>query len=307
MPAHLEKPRLKDICRELAANFAFKIPAIRNYRLREGRTQSHSQPPESLLRQSFDNQFETIKRVFGATGLQGKRFLELGPGDSMPIGLAALALGAAQYIGCDRFPGDIAGASARALYELVCARLPVELLDALRARGLEPGTFPWLPTSPGDPPVVRFVAVAAERVHDALPPESVDVVFSYNVIEHVADPFATFASAYRVLRPGGVMLHRVDYGPHACWLSYQNPLLFLTVAEPVWRAMGSNRGTPNRFRHPEIIAAMTRAGFTTQTLDTQLCDAAFAEAIRPRLVRAKDISVPELQILNSLLLATKPA
>jgi SAM-dependent methyltransferase len=44
-----------------------------------------------------------------------------------------------------------------------------------------------------------------------LPPESVDAIVSFEVLEHVADPGAAIVGMARLLRPGGVMYH--DYNP----------------------------------------------------------------------------------------------
>ena len=44
-----------------------------------------------------------------------------------------------------------------------------------------------------------------------VPSESVDVIFSWEVMEHVGDPAAAFNEMYRMLRPGGFVFH--EYNP----------------------------------------------------------------------------------------------
>lgn len=306
-PALSERPRLKDILHEVIANYAFAIPAIRSRRIRQGRTQNHLLDSANLFEHSFNNQFSVLQKVFGNDELRGKTFLELGPGDAVPVAFGALAIGATNYIACDRFPGTLNGPIARNIYDGVRKHCSPDLINALHQRGLDPDAFPWLPNPPGNPPVIQFHAVAAEALHTVVPPASVDVVYSYNVIEHVTDPEAVFASAFRILRPDGIMLHRIDFGPHGCWLNYRNPLLFMTISEPIWQAMGSNRGMPNRVRRPEILSALSRQGFTNETLAITTCDSAFAIATQPHLARAKNISLEELSILDTLVLSKKPA
>ncbi len=60
---------------------------------------------------------------------------------------------------------------------------------------------------------------AVEFVQDditasSLPSEMFDVICSWEVLEHVADPAATFSEMSRLLKPGGISIH--DYNPFFC-------------------------------------------------------------------------------------------
>ena len=46
------------------------------------------------------------------------------------------------------------------------------------------------------------------------PSESMDVIFSQSVLEHILDLKAAFAEMYRLLKPGGVIIH--NYSPYFC-------------------------------------------------------------------------------------------
>jgi hypothetical protein len=63
-----------------------------------------------------------------------------------------------------------------------------------------------------------------------------------------------------MLKPGGRMIHRVDYGPHGVWLAAADPLSFLRVPRWLWAAIGSNRGYPNRVRHPQLVQLLRDQG-----------------------------------------------
>ena len=63
-----------------------------------------------------------------------------------------------------------------------------------------------------------------------------------------------------MLKPDGVMVHRVDYGPHDLWVNCPNRMTFLTVPEWLWSSMGSNRGCPNRVRHAELMRTASDLG-----------------------------------------------
>jgi len=75
-----------------------------------------------------------------------------------------------------------------------------------------------------------------------------------------------------LVEENGVALHRVDFGPHDSWFYYADPLTFLRFPEKLWSLTGSNRGTPNRFRHHEFMEAFERAGFEVDLVDVAYFD-----------------------------------
>jgi SAM-dependent methyltransferase len=173
---------------------------------------------------------------------------EIGPGDNLCSGLAFLAAGARSYTCADRFPGNHRGAEARDWYRLVQACWPHKWPDRI-----DPEIFP-----DGCPVTVLPLGV------ESLPSVgSFDIVCSFAVGEHVRD-VASFASVTAgLLRPNGFAIHVVDFTPHDCWRDhYADPFVFLRFPEPLWWAMGSNRGTPNRRRLHEFVDAFSRAGLS---------------------------------------------
>lgn len=95
----------------------------------------------------------------------------------------------------------------------------------------------------------RFVDACVERLN--WPENRFDLVVSHNVLEHVADPVQGLREMYRVVRPGGTLLHSCPnylfpYEPHykvpvipcavrlsgrVCWRAFQ--------ADPLWRSLNS--------------------------------------------------------------------
>ena len=52
----------------------------------------------------------------------------------------------------------------------------------------------------------RELNISAEELASALPPESFDIVFTRNAIDHVKDPVAVIGQAEVCLRPGGILV-----------------------------------------------------------------------------------------------------
>jgi SAM-dependent methyltransferase len=92
---------------------------------------------------------------------------------------------------------------------------------------------------------VKFLAMDAERLH--LPPESFDVVYSFDAFEHFQRPEQVLAQIGRVLRPGGVVygsfgpLYYSAHGAHQ-WHSVDAPYCHLLFAEEDLNRAATARG-----------------------------------------------------------------
>lgn len=166
---------------------------------------------------------------------------ELGPGDSLGVGLAALLSGVSNYYALDviRFSNParnlkifeelVALLKARAprpskgwpdydahldngLFprhiltdELLEASLREERLDLIRAALVNP-------TSNSGEVSIRYVVPwFDERVIEK---DSVDIILSHAVLEHVADLETTYRASYLWLKAGGMMSHQIDFTSH---------------------------------------------------------------------------------------------
>jgi SAM-dependent methyltransferase len=165
---------------------------------------------------------------------------ELGPGDSIGIGVAALLSGAEQYFALDLVRYSSA-ARTLGIFD--------ELVELFARREAVPGgaEFPALRPSIGDPgfphgildgdrldaalapPRLRAIraaiqetGIAGSMIHYQAPwsdasvllPESVDHIYSQAVLEHIDDLEQAYAAMRRWLRPGGIMTHQVDFRCH---------------------------------------------------------------------------------------------
>ena len=95
--------------------------------------------------------------------------------------------------------------------------------------------------------------------------QALDLLVSYNAVEHLFD-VPTFArQSFSLLRPGGVAVHRVDFAPHGPWQDRANPFEWLTVSDALYWMMGSARGTPNRLRFNEVARHLEKSGFEVES------------------------------------------
>jgi hypothetical protein len=237
------------------------LPQVRTWRLRKPRAGSiFTGAPEQLDRYAFQA-LRGVEDVIGSVA--GCDVLEFGPGDTLSAGLAMLAAGASSYHALDRFVPDYSSAAARRWYGAVRDGWDAAFGDRPWPPDLDPARFP---DAYGD-----RVGTLRDSVESVRPTQRFDVVTSWQVGEHVLDIQLLADQTARLLRPSGVAIHRVDFGPHA-WERYDDPLLYLRFPSLVWRLMGSNRGLPNRFRHHEFLQAWTTAGLTVECRDLHTFD-----------------------------------
>ena len=114
--------------------------------------------------------------------------------------------------------------------------------------------------------VIEYCA-PADASKTALPAESVDVVFSNSVLEHVPGEVieACLAEARRILRPGAVVFHSVNCGDHYAYIDRGiDQLHYLQYSEAAWRKWNNAFLYQNRLRAIDFTEMATRAGFTIE-------------------------------------------
>lgn len=165
----------------------------------------------------------------------GAHIGELGPGDSLGIGLASLLSGSARYVGL-----DIVHYSAKADLE----RMFDELLDMYvkEERVPDDKEFPFVRPHidsyefPRDAVDRRNVSTKAEEIRNQLrggfnsgsllgyrvpwmslpqiEEASLDLIFSQAVLEHVDSLAETYRAMFAWLKPGGYASHVIDFRAH---------------------------------------------------------------------------------------------
>jgi SAM-dependent methyltransferase len=289
---------------QILRNAVMGLPPVARWRSRVGRTSPRTTGVDAAYLERYAYApFDLVARTVG-DACEGLTVGEIGPGDHIPAALLFLADGAARYVAFDRFAGAVDDERAREVYRALGRdlreRRPL-LAAALAARGIDADRFP---AGCGD--AVRHVACAFEQA-DEVGIAPLDVIFSHNVLEHVLDIERIAHNAWALLRPGGLTVHRVDFGPHNPWRQRANPFEWLTVPEATWRMMGSQRGIPNRKRFHEVVAPFEQAGFEVRADVVERFGRNLVDAMRPGLAPPfRDMPPESLDVRTAILVGLKP-
>jgi hypothetical protein len=109
---------------------------------------------------------------------------------------------------------------------------------------------------------VQYHAPADAR-RTSLPDESVDVVFSNSVLEHVPGDViqSMLIESKRILRKGGVTIHCVNCGDHYAYFDRTiTPMNYFTFTEEQWRRWNNPLQYQNRLRPIDFVQMAERAG-----------------------------------------------
>jgi Methyltransferase domain len=249
-----------DVTREIIKNAAMAVPIVRRVRLARPRAGVRFTGEDAQLRRYAFQGLDALRQVIGG-GLHGKSVCEIGPGDFLTSGMAMLAAGATSYTAIDRFTGDYSSVEGKEWYAGIQSAWPRAYPDLSWPQWLEADKFPE-----GYPDRIASLRDKVESIRDV---GTFDVVCSFQVAEHVSSIEEFALSMALLVKSSGIVVHRIDFGPHGIWQSYRDPLTFLRVPEPLWRAMGSARGVSNRRRACEIEEAFRAAGLSVELTESE--------------------------------------
>jgi hypothetical protein len=213
---------------------------------------------------------------------------ELGPGDTLGVGLAALLCGVDHYYGLDAVKYSNPQANL-AIFDDLLALLrkrsprtkrgwpdydaylderlfPGHILtDELLERSLAPERIKRIRDSIAEPDrtgsgdiTVRYVAPWS---HDAdITERSVDLIVSHAVLQSVLELDATYAALYSWLKPGGWMSHQIDFTSFRTAREWNGHWAY---SERVWNLIVGRRPyLINREPHSTHLRLLTKHGFT---------------------------------------------
>jgi SAM-dependent methyltransferase len=174
--------------------------------------------------------------------VRGKRILELGPGYTIAVPLLFAGDGADYVAGVDKFVPLQDGADFGALYSCLRDSLsPAQQTSFDRAIRLSPKVA-LNPEHAG--------YIDHKELTDCVPQlgaGTYDMIVSNAVIEEIYDPMPVFRAQDRLLRPNGVMVHRIDLRDYGMFSKHGfHPLEFLTVPDWIYQRMVEGSGQPDR-------------------------------------------------------------
>src|SRR5262245_6771404 len=216
---------------------------------------------------------------------------ELGPGDSLGIGLAAMLCGADNYYALDRMAFANSKSNIAILDELaMLLRKRCPIPDDLEF----PGVFPKLDSYEFPTTVlndawldqclattrIELIKRAVAGNHDrtgkiqvryfapwdddtAILGESVDWAFSQAVLEHVDNVQGTYANLTKWLKLGGIMSHTVAYSSHGSTRDWNGNW---SVGDRMWSsARGRRPYLINRLPHSAHMQMIRACGYRVAT------------------------------------------
>jgi SAM-dependent methyltransferase len=252
---------------------------------------------------------------------------ELGPGDSLGIGLAALVFGAEQYYAFDVVEFADISKNLSIFEEIVSlARSRTKIPDNLEYPDVKPYLdayhFPFdiysqnrlraclaedrlnkirqsILHPESEQSVIKYIV--PWNLETRVEFESVDLIFSQAVLEHVDDLPATYKTMFSWLKKGGHMSHQIDLRCHGTARSWNGHWAF---SELLWKIIRGKRPyLLNREPYSKHLTYIEHAGFTVQRAKTVHCDSVLSMSNIDKKFTA--LSCEDLRTCGAFILATK--
>lgn len=172
-------------------------------------------------------QYKSFSDKISPNEIKDQVLLELGPGGSIGFGLLALSAGVKKYF---------------AIEDGNHTRFTPQTIEIYKEKLLNGNQILSNQCFTGDgyfnTEKIEFIENNQTSSY-ALPDNSVDLIYSCAVLEHVHNLDLCFSEMTRVLRPGGIMNHQVDLRDH---IFSQKSIWFLTISNNIFSALFSKTG-----------------------------------------------------------------
>lgn len=187
------------------------------------------------------------------TPFSEKIVMELGPGTSLIIALNCLFDGANKVYLVDKYP--------RLDHESISRNIGYFKKNSSTCLK----KFINLQTFELNPDHLALVENSVEDLKDVESKE-IDVILSHNVLEHVRNVRSSFKEMFRVLKPGGLMHHHIDFRDH---YNFDKPLKFLKYSDWVYESFLTKEkySFTNRLRLDDYLQLIHSTGFEVAELE----------------------------------------
>lgn len=228
--------------------------------------------------------------------LTGKRILELGPGINIGVPLMFAADGAEHAAGLDKFVPLQEGAFYSKLY----GQLRETLGQHQRANF--DGAIQLSPRIALNPKRMTYVyGKDVTECVEKLGSGSYDLIVSNAVLEEMYDPTPVFEAQDHLLRPGGMMIHKIDLGDYGMFSKHGfHPLEFLTVPDWAYRWMVESSGQPNRRLVDYYRDAVAKLGYQSSIYITRILGASELREPKIQLQPGTDYSQETIRLVDQI-------
>ncbi len=274
----------------------------------------------------IDNVFNDYLKYSGLSteDIQGKKILEIGPGDNFGVALKFLVNGAEQVVSLDKFFSERDPKQQLQIYEAMREGLNDQqkyIFDEVISFG---------DTIEFNAKKLKYIyGHGIEEAGGMFEAESSDFIVSRAVVEHLYDTDTAFQVMNNLLIKGGYMLHKIDLRDHGLFTEGgMHPLTFLTIPDPIYKLMTYNCGKPNRrlvnyYKHKMEELGYGMKIFVTHLIgreeeliphketlefnaDYSTSTISILQQIRPKLIRRfKNVPDEELMIAGIFLITKK--
>ncbi|MCZ6665813.1 MAG: class I SAM-dependent methyltransferase [Gammaproteobacteria bacterium] len=242
--------------------------------------------------EAYDLRVATAKSVTNAYGCHGAvpieqaTFLEFGAGFALAHPLALRMQGVQQVYALDLHRNARLDLVNHAIAYMRCGAPVSNLDDDLWSKYR-----------------IRYIAPADMRATD-MAGATLDCITSVTTMEHIptSDIPLILTECHRLLKPGGVMLHMIDYTDHYAQGTDASLLHFLTIPEEEWKRHNSDILYMNRLRPSEMRRLFADADFSIvdEEVKMQPTDPAILSNLAPQF---REMSHPDLFTEHEILVA----
>jgi SAM-dependent methyltransferase len=194
-------------------------------------------------------------RTYGGLAQLSGAAAEVGPGDNAGVALLLRAAGCDSVELVDRFRSRRRLEQQQRIYQALALRH--EIQGFAGPAGWNDEHLSGITWHIGSSAEAHFARRAPEGGR------AYDLIVSRATLEHLYDPLGALRSMAACLRPGGRMVHKIDFRDHGMFTPAHSELTFLHFPGRLHRQMTQRSGRPNRVllnRYQRLAHELARSG-----------------------------------------------